>query len=80
MVEQIIEEGTQGRVWRPVLVVAADGAALPRRRPAQSRSDKRGAGEWREAKGLGIYLVGEERIEQIMSWHQGSGKNVMLYI
>ena len=69
-VEEIIEQAGNGRVWRPVLVVAADGAAVPTRPEAQSRSAKRGAGEWQEAKGFRIYLVGQERIEQIMSWHQ----------
>src|SRR5215475_152471 len=70
MVEQIIEEAGNGRVWRPVLVVAADGAHMPTRPQAKSRKEKRGAGEWREAKGFRIYLVGQERINQIMSWHQ----------
>ncbi len=69
-VEEIIEKVGNGRVWRPVLVIAADGADLPVRPEAESRSSKRGAGEWKEAKGFRIYLVGQERIEQIMSWHQ----------
>jgi hypothetical protein len=69
-VEAIIEQAGNGRVWRPVLVVAADGAAVPTRPEAQGRSEKRGAGEWKEAKGFRIYLVGQERIEQILSWHQ----------
>jgi macrodomain Ter protein organizer (MatP/YcbG family) len=69
-VEEKIEQASQGRVWRPVLVVAADGAALPTRPQTKSRSHKRGPGEWKEAKGFRIYLVGQERIEQIMSWHQ----------
>lgn len=69
-VEEIIEQAGNGRVWRPVLVVAADGAAVPTRPETQSRSKKRGAGEWKEAKGFRIYLVGQERMEQIMSWHQ----------
>jgi len=69
-VEEVIEQASQGRGWRPVLVVAADGAALPTRPAAKSRSHKRGAGEWKEAKGFRLYLVGQERIEQIMSWHQ----------
>ena len=69
-VEEIIAQAGTGRGWRPVLVVAADGAAVPTRPETQSRSDKRGAGEWKEAKGFRMYLVGQERIEQIMSWHQ----------
>jgi uncharacterized protein UPF0236 len=69
-IEAIIEQGGNGRVWRPGLVVAADGAMVPPRPAAQSRSQKRGVGEWKEAKGFRIYLVGHERIEQILSWHQ----------
>ena len=69
-VEEIIEQAGNGRVWRPVLVVAADGADLPTRPAAPTRSAKRGRGEWKEAKGFRIYLVGQERIIQIMSWHQ----------
>ena len=69
-VEEVSEQASQGRTWRPVLVVAADGAALPTRPPAKGRSHKRGAGEWKEAKGFRLYLAGQERIEQIMSWHQ----------
>jgi hypothetical protein len=69
-VEALIEEAGNGRVWRPVLVVAADGADVPTRPEATSRADKRGPGVWKEAKGFRIYLVGQARIEQIMSWHQ----------
>jgi hypothetical protein len=69
-VEAIIEQAGNGRVWRPVLVVAADGAVVPTRPATQRRKEKRGAGEWQEAKGLRSYLVGQERIEQILSWHQ----------
>jgi hypothetical protein len=69
-VEEVIERAGNGGVWRPVLVVAADGANLPTRPKACSRAEKRGAGVWKEAKGFRIYLVGQERIEQIMSWHQ----------
>ena len=69
-VEDLIEHASTGRGWRPVLGVAAVGAAVPTRPEAQSRSEKRGAGEWQEAKGLRRYLVGQERIEQILSWQQ----------
>jgi hypothetical protein len=69
-VEAIIEQAGTGRVWRPVLGVVVDGAAVPTRPEARSRSEKRGAGEWKEAKGFRIYLVGHERIEQILRWHQ----------
>jgi hypothetical protein len=69
-VEAIIEQAGNGRVWRPVLGVAAEGAAVPTRPATQSRKEKRGAGEWKEAKGFRIYLVGQERIAQSLSWQQ----------
>jgi hypothetical protein len=69
-VEALSEQAGNGRVWRPVRVVAAAGAAVPPRPAAQSRHEKRGAGEGKEAKGFRRYLVGQERIEQILSWQQ----------
>ena len=69
-VEATIEELNCNKTWRPVLVVAADGAHLPTRPDTGSREGKRGPGEYKEAKGFRIYLVGLERIEQLMSWHQ----------
>jgi hypothetical protein len=41
--------------WRPILVVASDGAHLPTR-PKTKRNAKRGAGQYKEAKGFRIYL------------------------
>ena len=70
MVEATIEKNANGKIWRPILVVSADGAHLPTRKDTGKRSGKRGAGEWREAKGFRMYLVGQERITQIMSWHE----------
>lgn len=70
MVETTIEEFSAGRGWRPVLVVSADGAHEPTRPETGKRSGKRGHGSYQEAKGFRIYLVGDDRIEQIMSWHQ----------
>jgi len=55
--------------WRPVLVVASDGAHVPTRAKAK-RDEKRGKGQWREAKGFRIYLLGEDRIVHVASWHQ----------
>ena len=37
--------------WRPVLVVASDGAHVPTRAKAK-RNEKRGKGRWQEAKGF----------------------------
>jgi hypothetical protein len=55
--------------WRPVLVVASDGAHVPTR-PKARRNEKRGQGRWQEAKGFRIYLLGQERIVHVASWHQ----------
>jgi hypothetical protein len=63
-----IEEATSGK-WRPILVVASDGAHLPTRSKAR-RDAKRGPGQYKEAKGFRIYLVGKGRIIHVASWHQ----------
>ena len=55
--------------WRPVLVVASDGAHVPTR-PKAKRDEKRGKGQWHEAKGFRIYLLGKDRIVHVASWHQ----------
>lgn len=60
---------TSGDVWRPVLVVASDGAHLPTR-PKAKRNEKRGNGYWQEAKGFRIYLLNKDRIIHVASWHQ----------
>lgn len=70
LVETTIEEFAAGRGWRPVLVISADGAHEPTRPETGKRSGKRGPGSFQEAKGFRMYLVGDDRIEQIMSWHQ----------
>jgi hypothetical protein len=55
--------------WRPILVVASDGAHLPTR-PKAGRNEKRGKGQWQEAKGFRIYLLSKNRIIHVASWHQ----------
>lgn len=61
--------GVKDSSWRPVLVVASDGAHVPTR-PKAKRNEKRGKGRWQEAKGFRIYLLGENRIVHLASWHQ----------
>jgi hypothetical protein len=66
--------------WRPILVLAIDGADVPTRPetaqgrrpgPKQIRANRaRWKGEWREAKGFRFYLIAEDRIVQVLSWHQ----------
>ena len=55
---------------RPILVVTADGAHQPLR-PKGKRDQPRGEGEYHEAKGFRIFLLGtDDRIIQLASWHQ----------
>ena len=66
--------------WRPILVLAIDGAEVPTRpevakgrRPGRKKvraKRARWTGEWREAKGFRFYLIAEDRIVQVLSWHQ----------
>jgi len=67
-IELRIKEAT-GRSRRPILVVAADGAHLPIRQKSK-RDEKRGKCFWKEAKGFRIYLLNEDRIIHLASWHQ----------
>jgi hypothetical protein len=53
-----------------VLVVSADGAHTPTRPETGTRKGTRGRGTWQEVKGFRFYLVGQERIEQILSWQK----------
>lgn len=75
-----VESVAEGKRWRPVLVLAIDGAQVPTR-PETARGTRSGAkkqranrphwrGEWREAKGFRFYLVDGERIVHLLSWHQ----------
>lgn len=69
-----------GQPWRPILVLAIDGADVPTRpetakgrRPGRKKvraKRARWTGEWREAKGFRFYLIAEDRIVQVLSWHQ----------
>ncbi len=69
-IEKAVREGGKGKVWRPIVVVAADGAAVPLRPDTGRRDGERGEGYWKEAKGFRIYMVCQDRIVQLMSWHQ----------
>lgn len=69
--EEIVEriKSVKEGAWRPLLVVASDGAHVPTR-PKARRDEKRGKGQWMEAKGFRIYLLGKDRIVHVASWHQ----------
>jgi hypothetical protein len=69
-----------GQPWRPILVLALDEADVPTRpetakgrRPGRKKARAKRArwtGEWREAKGFRFYLLADDRIVQVLSWHQ----------
>jgi Uncharacterised protein family (UPF0236) len=70
-IEDKIAAHTVPGAWRPVMVLSADGAHLPMRPPGEwERHEKRGPGEWHEAKGFRAYLALHDRVVQIASWHQ----------
>jgi hypothetical protein len=79
-IRQKIARVAQGKTWRPILVLAIDGADVPTRpesakgrRPGRRHTRAKRArwtGEWREAKGFRFYLIDDERIDHVLSWHQ----------
>jgi len=75
-----VAEMAAGKTWRPVLVLAIDGALVPTR-PEQAKGPVAGRrhtrarraswpGEWQEAKGLRVSRVERERIVPLLSWYQ----------
>jgi len=63
---------------KPILVVTADGANMPLRPPGP-RKGKRGPGDYKDAKGFRLFLVGPgERLLQVASWHQVQDKAGLL--
>lgn len=69
-VEEKIARIGEGKRWRPVMMMTLDGAQEPVRPEPSPRKGKRGKGEWKEVKGFRIYLIDEDRIEHVISWHQ----------
>jgi Uncharacterised protein family (UPF0236) len=79
-IAQRVAEMAAGKTWRPIMVLAIDGAFVPTR-PEQAKglptSHRRARarragwqGEWREAKGFRFYLVDKERIVHVVSWYR----------
>jgi hypothetical protein len=75
-----VAEMAAGQTWRPVMVLAIDGAFVPTR-PQEAKGPGAGRrhtrarrprwqGAWKEAKGLRFYLVDRERIVHLLSWYQ----------
>ena len=69
IIDSVIDELAQEKKRRPVLVFTADGAMAP------IRTGKGKPQCWKENKGVRAYLVDDDRIVHIMSWHQICNKN-----
>ena len=69
-IERKIANATGPSGEKPILVVTADGANMPLR-PKAPRNAKRGKGDYKDAKGFRLFLLGpDDRIIQVASWHQ----------
>lgn len=70
---EIINKIAKGQKRRPVFVFTADGAMLP------IRTEKLHAPNcWREARGVRGYLLDQDRIVHVLSWHQVASKQGLL--
>jgi hypothetical protein len=79
-IQQAVEQVAQKSARRPIMVLAIDGAHAPTR-PETAKGKRRGRkkvrakrahwkGEWREVKGVRFYIVDEDQIIHLISWHQ----------
>ncbi len=69
-IQAAIDKLANGKFRRPVLMIGIDGAHAPTRPEPSPRAEKRGKGDWKEVKGFRIYLIDNERIVHLVSWHQ----------
>ena len=70
---EIINKIAKGKKRRPVFVFTADGAMLP------IRTEKLHAPNcWKEARGIRGYLLDQDRIVHVLSWHQVASKQDFL--
>jgi hypothetical protein len=69
-IQHKIEVLSKGRFRRPVLMIGIDGAHAPTRQEPSPRKGKRGKGEWKEVKGFRMYLLDNNEIVHLISWHQ----------
>jgi len=65
-----IDTISEGKFRRPVLMIGIDGSHAPTRPEPSARKGPRGKGEWKEVKGFRMYLLDDERIIHLISWHQ----------
>lgn len=74
---QRVAQMAAGKTWRPILVLAIDGALVPTR-PAQAQEETTGRwrtrarragwqGAWQDAKGVHCYLVDQARMDHVLS-------------
>jgi len=79
-IERRVAAVAADRFRRPVVVLGIDGAYVPTR-PDSAREPREGQrhtrakrarwrGQWRDAKGLRLYLLDGDRIVHLLSWHQ----------
>ena len=79
-IQALITAAAEGRKWKPIVVLASDAAEVPSRpetakgtRPGRKKSRARRRhwkSEYHEAKGFRFYLVDDDRIVHLISWHQ----------
>jgi hypothetical protein len=69
-IQRQIDTISEGKFRRPILMIGLDGAHAPTRPEPSPRKGPRGKGEWKEVKGFRLYLLDNERIIHLISWHQ----------
>jgi hypothetical protein len=69
-VESKVAALKEGRHRRPVMMLTIDGAHAPTRPEPSARDAQRGKGEYKEIKGLRLYLIDSHEIVPLISWHQ----------
>ena len=67
-----IEDLSENKFRRPVMMLALDGAHVPMRPEPipHPRKGKREEGKWKEIKGFRLYLIDDQSIVHLMSWHR----------
>ena len=71
-IDILVDNASKNKFRRPIMMLAIDGAHAPTR-PEPSphpRKGKRGKGQWKEVKGFRLYLLNNNTIIHLCSWHQ----------
>jgi hypothetical protein len=69
-IKRQIDKIAEGQFRRPILMIGLDGSHAPTRPEPSARKGPRGKGEWKEVKGFRLYLLDNDRIVHLISWHQ----------